>query len=255
MRVLRAKSATDVRAEAAMRKLDHERALTLFSGGQDSAIALAWALENFGHVETIGFDYGQRHGVELEARDVLRREFVAQFPRWAGKLGPDILVDASGLKSLGETAMTHEMDIALAEDGLPTTFAPGRNLLFLILAGGRAYGRNLGTLVGGMCQTDYSGYPDCREETLERQMDALRLGTETDLELKTPLMNITKAESWRLAERLGGAVLVALVNEHSHSCYRGVRGARHDWGYGCGDCPACHLRAKGWADYVGGAER
>lgn len=238
-----------------MRELDHNRALVLFSGGQDSAIALAWALDRFAHVETVGFDYGQRHAVELGARRAVRREIAAAFPQWAAKLGADALVDAGGLRDLGETAMTHETEIVTTDDGLPTTFVPGRNLLFLILAGGLAYRRELGVLVAGMCEADYSGYPDCREATLGVQMEALRLGTESNLRLETPLMHITKAESWRLAERLGGEALVTLVNEHTHTCYRGVRATRHDWGYGCGNCPACDLRAKGWAEYRAGARR
>lgn len=232
-----------------MRKLDHSRALVLFSGGQDSSISLAWALDRYAHVETLGFDYGQRHAVELDARRNVRRAISDAFPEWAEKLGDDALVDASGLKELGETAMTHETEIALGKDGLPTTFVPGRNLVFLSLAGGLAYRRNLGVLVAGMCEADYSGYPDCRSDALQAQADALRLGMYADFILETPLMTIDKAESWRLAERLGGEKLVTLINEHSHTCYRGMRGARHDWGYGCGDCPACDLRAKGWTAY------
>ncbi len=232
-----------------MRKLDPNRALVLFSGGQDSSIALAWALERFAHVETVGFNYGQRHSVELGARRAVRRALMEAFPDWAQKLGDDTAVNAGGLKDLGETAMTHETEIALGQDGLPTTFVPGRNLVFLALAGGLAYRRNLGALVAGMCETDFSGYPDCRETALTAQLEALRLGMDANFSLETPLMHIDKAESWRLAERLGGEALVALINEHSHTCYRGERGARHDWGYGCGDCPACDLRARGWTDY------
>jgi 7-cyano-7-deazaguanine synthase len=236
-----------------MRKLDPKRALVLFSGGQDSSIALAWALDRYQHVETVGFDYGQRHSIELGARSAVRKGMADAFPAWAAKLGPDTAVSAAGLKDLGETAMTHETEIALGEDGLPTTFVPGRNLVFLALAGGLAYRRNLGALVAGMCEADFSGYPDCRLSALEMQLEALRLGMDANFELETPLMHIDKAESWRLAERLGGKTLVAIINELSHTCYRGVRGARHDWGYGCGDCPACELRARGWAAYAGGA--
>lgn len=238
-----------------MRKLDPNRALVLFSGGQDSSIALAWALDRFVHVETVGFNYGQRHSVELGARRAVRRAILAAFPQWAEKMGDDTPVDAGGLKDLGETAMTHETEIALADDGLPTTFVPGRNLVFLALAGGLAYRRNLGTLVAGMCETDFSGYPDCRESALNAQIEALRLGMDANFALETPLMHIDKAESWRLAERLGGVTLVDLINEHSHTCYRGVRGERQDWGYGCGDCPACELRARGWAGYRATAAR
>ena len=232
-----------------MRKLNQYKALVLFSGGQDSSIVLAWALSRFDHVETIGFDYGQRHSVELGARRAVRRAMAAAFPQWAARLGDDTVAGATGLRDLGETALTHETEIVMAEDGLPTTFVPGRNLLFLTLAGALAYRRHLGVLVAGMCEADYSGYPDCREAALTAQAEALRLGMDADIALETPLMHVSKAQSWRLAEELGGAALVDLINEHSHTCYRGVRGARHDWGYGCGECPACELRAQGWAEY------
>ena len=232
-----------------MRKLNHKNALVLFSGGQDSSISLAWALQRYDHVETAGFDYGQRHVIELAARNAVRRAFKKQFPAWSERLGDDKMIDLTGLRDLGETAMTHDTEIVLADDGLPTTFVPGRNLVFLTLAAAHAYRRNCGVLVAGMCEADFSGYPDCRAATLDAQIEAIRLGTETDMSLETPLMSITKAESWRLAEELGGAALVDLVNEHSHTCYRGVRGERHEWGYGCGECPACELRAKGWAEY------
>lgn len=236
-----------------MRKLDHQKALVLFSGGQDSSISLAWALSRYSHVETIGFDYGQRHSVELGSRRVVRRAMIEAFPQWADRLGDDIVAGASGLRDLGETAMTHETEIVMGEDGLPTTFVPGRNLLFLTLAGGLAYRRNIGVLVAGMCEADYSGYPDCREVALKAQVEALRLGMDVDINLEAPLMHINKAESWRLAEGLGGEALVNLINEHSHTCYKGERGERYDWGYGCGECPACELRARGWVDYRGRA--
>ncbi len=232
-----------------MRKLDHNRALVLFSGGQDSSIALVWALDRFEMVETVGFDYGQRHAIELGARRSVKREIAAAFPEWAPKLGPDHMIAARGLKDIGDTAMTAEQEIAIGDDNLPTTFVPGRNLVFLTLAAGLGYRRGIGVLVGGMCETDFSGYPDCRETALSAQMEAVRLGMECDTRLETPLMKLTKAGSWRLAEDIGGATAVTLINEHSHSCYRGTRTARHDWGYGCGDCPACILRAKGWAEY------
>ncbi len=236
-----------------MRKLNDKNALVLFSGGQDSAISLAWALDRFQHVETVGFDYGQRHAIELGARRAVRRAIREAFADWEKRLGEDLLIDATGMRDLGETAMTHETEIMLADDGLPTTFVPARNLVFLTLAGALAYRRDAGVLVAGMCEADYSGYPDCRAATLAAQMEALRLGTETEMRLETPLMTITKAESWRLADQLGGAALVDIVNEHSHTCYRGVRAERHDWGYGCGDCPACVLRARGWAGFRSGA--
>ncbi len=235
-----------------MRKLDQNKALVLFSGGQDSSIALAWALARYDHVETVGFDYGQRHGVELKARQKVRALLVETFPDWATKLGPDRVIDAGGLRDIGETAMTHETEIEMADDGLPTTFVPGRNLLFVVLASALAYRRNIGVLVAGMCEADFSGYPDCRQDTLRKQMEAVQLGMDTDMSLATPLMTITKADSWRLAEEIGGEALVTLVNEHSHTCYRGERGARYDWGYGCNDCPACDLRAKGWTAYRAG---
>ncbi len=235
-----------------MRKLNHNRALVLFSGGQDSSIALAWALDRFDHVETIGFDYGQRHAVELGARTKVRREIEDVFPHWGAKLGEDHRIAAKGLYEIGETAMTADVEIGMGDDNLPTTFVPGRNLVFLTLAAGLSYRRNIGVLVAGMCETDYSGYPDCREDALQRQTEAIRLGMETDIRLETPLMHISKAESWRMAEKLGGETAVEIINEHSHTCYRGVRSTRHEWGYGCGDCPACELRAKGWAEYRAG---
>lgn len=236
-----------------MRKLNQQKALVLFSGGQDSAISLAWALDRYDHVETIGFNYAQRHAVELGARQMVRRALKEAFSDWAARLGEDTIVYAAGIRDLGQTAMTHEMEIALADDGLPNTFVPGRNLVFMSLAGGLAYRRDLGVLVAGMCEVDYSGYPDCRTPTLAAMMDALRLGTESDMTLETPLMTMTKAESWRLAEKLGGKTLVEIINEHSHTCYRGIRAKRHDWGYGCGDCPACELRARGWSEYAAAA--
>jgi 7-cyano-7-deazaguanine synthase len=237
-----------------MQALSPDKAIVLFSGGQDSSIALAWALDRYAAVETIGFDYGQRHAVELGARSAVRRELLRQFPDWAKKLGSDTLVDLGGLGRLSETALTRDMEIAVASTGLPTTFVPGRNLAFLVLAGALAYRRGAGVLVAGMCEADYSGYPDCRDETLRAQTEALRLGMDADFALETPLMHVTKAESWKIAETLGGTALVNLINEHSHSCYRGVRATRHAWGYGCGDCPACKLRAQGWAGYVAGVK-
>lgn len=232
-----------------MRKLDQNKALVLFSGGQDSSIALAWALDRFDHVETVGFEYGQRHAIELGARRAIRRELSALSEDWASKLGSDFLVDARGLKDIGDTAMTAEQEIMVGADGLPTTFVPGRNLVFLTLASGLAYRRGVGVLIGGMCETDFSGYPDCREAAINAQMEANRLGMDCDIRVQTPLMHLTKSDSWRLAEEIGGERCVALINEHSHTCYRGVRADRHEWGYGCGECPACALRAKGWADY------
>lgn len=232
-----------------MKKLDPSAALVLFSGGQDSSIALAVALARFARVETLVLDYGQRHSVELDTRLDLIRQLRAAYPDWAKKLGPDHQLDLRALGAVSESALTRATEIAVGDDGLPTTFVPGRNLIFLTLAGALAYGRNLGILVGGMCETDFSGYPDCRRATLDAQMLAIRLGMDCNLTLETPLMALSKEESWRLAEDIGGARLVELIVEHSHSCYLGERGMRHDWGYGCGACPACDLRAKGWRDY------
>lgn len=235
-----------------MRKLDPAAALVLFSGGQDSSIALAWALSRYARVETIVLDYGQRHAVELTTRLRLLAAMRAMRPDWSEKLGRDHPLDLQALGAISETALTRQTAIATGTDGLPTTFVPGRNLIFLTMAAAVAYGRGIGALVGGMCETDFSGYPDCRQATLDAQMTALRLGLDCNLTLETPLMAMSKAESWRFAETIGGPPLVELIVEQSHSCYLGERGARHDWGYGCGACPACELRAKGWRDYVEG---
>ena len=240
------------------RSADHEataagKALVLFSGGQDSATCLAWALDRFDAVETIGFEYGQRHGVEMRARQAVRAKMAERFPELAGRLGPDHVVDLSGYGAIAESALTSEREIEIAETGLPTTFVPGRNLVFLTVAAAQAWRSGAKTLVGGMCQTDYSGYPDCRAETIEAQARALSLGLGEAIGIETPLMHLTKAETWALAHGLGGDALVDLIVEESHTCYRGGRGRRFDWGYGCGDCPACDLRAKGWADWRGAA--
>ncbi|MFN7180094.1 7-cyano-7-deazaguanine synthase QueC [Hyphomonas sp.] len=227
-------------------------ALVLFSGGQDSATCLAWALDRFDHIETVGFDYGQRHRIELGQRGVIREGITRLFPAWASRLGLDYLLDATVLRSLGETAMTHDVAIETAASGLPTTFVPGRNLLFLTLAGALAIRRGIGVLVGGMCETDFSGYPDCREATMQAQEQTLRLGLDADITIATPLMHIDKAATWQLAHDLGGDALVRLIVEDTHTCYLGTRGARHDWGHGCGTCPACDLRARGWQRWQAG---
>lgn len=221
-------------------------ALVLFSGGQDSAVCLAWALDRYARVETIGFDYRQRHRVELDCRRNVLTALRREFPAWARRLGSDQVYDAGVLSELGETAMTHETEIEMTKAGLPSTFVPGRNLLFLTLAGALAYRRGAGVLVGGMCETDYSGYPDCRRETLDAQERALVLGMDRALKIETPLMRVDKAGTWEMADRLGGAALVDLIVEETHTCYLGDRSRRHDWGYGCGTCPACELRARGW---------
>ena len=228
-------------------------ALVLFSGGQDSSVCLAWALDRFGRVETVGFDYGQRHAAELTARDRVREEIVGRFPAWADRLGEDHLIDIRSFGAIGETALTSERAIEVTQRGLPSTFVPGRNLVFLTYAAALADRRGLAHLVGGMCETDYSGYPDCRRDTLDALEAALNLGMDQAFAIQTPLMRLSKAQTWALAEALGGDVLVDLILEESHTCYLGDRSHRHDWGYGCGACPACELRAKGWRQWRGEA--
>lgn len=227
-------------------------ALVLFSGGQDSATCLAWALERFDRVETVGFDYGQRHAVEMEARLNVREGMAKVLPRWADRLGPDHVVDLTGYGRIAESALTAERAIEMDARGLPTTFVPGRNLVFLTCAAALADRRGLEVLVGGMCETDFSGYPDCRRDTIEAMAQALSLGLDKPVVIDTPLMHLTKAQTWELADRIGGAALVDLIVEASHTCYRGDREHHHDWGYGCGDCPACDLRAAGHAEWVAG---
>ena len=226
-----------------------EKALVLFSGGQDSATCLAWALDRFAQVETIGFDYGQRHRIELDIRDAFRAALLQARPEWQGKLGPDHLIRLDALGQVSDTALTSETTIAFNADGLPNTFVPGRNIIFLSFAAAIAYRRGIKHIVGGMCETDYSGYPDCRDDTIKALQVALNLGMDRRFVLETPLMWLDKAATWRLAESLGGPPLVDAILEHTHSCYLGDREHRHPWGYGCGTCPACDLRAKGWAAY------
>ena len=228
-------------------------ALVLFSGGQDSAVCLAWALDRYETVETVGFDYGQRHKVELECRVTVLTELRSKFPKWSGRLGLDHLLDLTSFGAIGQTAMTTGTQITMTAEGLPNTFVPGRNLMFFTYAAALAYRRGLKHLVGGMCETDYSGYPDCRDDTLKALQVALNLGTGRRFVIDTPLMWIDKAATWALAGQLGGEAFVELVNEHTHSCYLGTRKQRHDWGYGCGTCPACQLRAAGYAYYRGQA--
>ncbi|MBC9178045.1 7-cyano-7-deazaguanine synthase QueC [Pseudoroseomonas ludipueritiae] len=224
-------------------------ALVLFSGGQDSATCLAWALERFSHVETMGFDYGQRHKVELECRAAFRDNIATRFPHWAPKLGDDHTLKLDALAAVSDTALTRQTEIAMQENGLPNTFVPGRNLIFLTFAAALAYRRGLRHIVTGVCETDFSGYPDCRDDTIKALQVALNLGMEQRFVLHTPLMWIDKAETWRLAERLGGNALVDSIVEDTHTCYLGDRAHRHPWGYGCGTCPACELRAKGYREY------
>jgi 7-cyano-7-deazaguanine synthase len=226
-------------------------ALVLFSGGQDSTTCLAWALDRYSRVETVGFAYGQRHAVELECRAPIR---AALGVNWAGRLGDDHTIDlAATLAGLGATALTSDMAIAMTGEGLPNTFVPGRNLLFLTCAAALAYRRGLRRIVAGMCETDYSGYPDCRDDTIKAMQLALNLGMQRRFVLETPLMWRDKAATWALAHRLGGAELVELIRVESHSCYLGDRSRLHDWGYGCGTCPACELRAGGWRRWRAGA--
>lgn len=225
-------------------------ALVLFSGGQDSSVCLAWALARHARVETVGFDYGQRHAVEMQARQAVRDGFLRRFPQWADRLGQDHVLDIRGFGQVAESALTADRAIEMSDRGLPSTFVPGRNLVFLTYAAALADRRGLSALVGGMCETDYSGYPDCRRDTLEAMERALNLGMARDFRVETPLMRLTKAETWGLAKGLGGEPLVDLILEASHTCYRGERGTLHDWGHGCGDCPACDLRAQGWRDWA-----
>jgi 7-cyano-7-deazaguanine synthase len=221
-------------------------ALVLFSAGQDSATCLAWALARFDRIETIGFFYGQRHAIEMTLRAPLRSAIADLNPTWRARLGPDVEVDLSGYGALAESALTADRAIEIAANGLPTTFVPGRNLVFLTVASAHAYRRGASVLVGGMCETDYSGYPDCRRDTLDAMQIALSLGLASQMQIETPLMHLTKAETWGLAHELGGEALVQTILEHSHTCYEGDRTHRHAWGYGCAACPACDLRAKGW---------
>jgi 7-cyano-7-deazaguanine synthase len=225
---------------------DMQTAIVLFSGGQDSSTCLAWALDRFQRVETVAFDYGQRHRVELDARLAIRDQFNRRFPRWRDRLGDDHLVDLTALNRLTETSLTRDMAIKVVEEGLPNTFVPGRNLLFLTYAAVIAWRRGAKNLVTGVCETDFSGYPDCRDDTIKALQVALNLGMEKRFVIHTPLMWIDKAETWRLAEKLGGAELINIIVQHSHTCYNGDRSKSWAWGFGCGECPACQLRARGY---------
>jgi 7-cyano-7-deazaguanine synthase len=229
--------------------MDEQNALVLFSGGQDSTTCLAWALDRFDRVETVGFDYRQRNRIELDVRPKLRAALAAAFPHWARKLGDDHVLDLAALAEVSDSAMTRDVAIAARADGLPNTFVPGRNLLFLTFAAALAYRRGLKRLVTGVCETDYSGYPDCRDDTIKALQVALNLGMATRLVVETPLMWVDKAATWRLARDLGGETLIDIVREETHTCYEGDRKQRHDWGFGCGDCPACALRAAGYAAF------
>jgi 7-cyano-7-deazaguanine synthase len=225
-------------------------ALLLFSGGQDSTACLAWALRRYERVETLGFDYGQRHAVELTARHAVRDAVAAAFPEWTGRLGPDHQLDIRAFGAIGQTALTTDQAIEMTARGLPSTFVPGRNLVFLTYAAALADRLGLSDLVGGMCETDFSGYPDCRRSTLDALETSLRLGMERDFRIVTPLMRLTKSQTWALAKAEGGEALIEITVRESHTCYQGVRDRRHDWGAGCGTCPACDLRARGWFEWV-----
>jgi 7-cyano-7-deazaguanine synthase len=232
--------------------ISSEQAIVLFSGGQDSTTCLAWALGQFARIDTVAFDYRQRHAVELTCREAIIAALAERFPAWAARLGEHHLVDLDLLSRLGETALTADVAITQATGGLPTTFVPGRNLLFLTVAAIVARRRDIRHIVGGMCETDYSGYPDCRDDAIKAMQLALNRGMDATFVIHTPLMWLDKAATWRLAEDLGGAPLVELITEHTHSCYRGDRRIRHPWGYGCDACPACALRRRGYEGYLQG---
>lgn len=231
-----------------------EKALVLFSGGQDSTTCLAWALSRYEYVETIGFDYRQRHAIELECRAPIIEALRTGFPEWGEKLGPDHLLEFGILGQISATALTQEKAIEIQSNGLPNTFVPGRNLLFFTLAAAVAYRRGLSALVGGMCETDYSGYPDCRNNTITALQLALSLGLDHGFDLKTPLMWINKAKTWELADSLGGQTLVELVRTNTHTCYQGDHSTEHTWGFGCGQCPACEIRQRGYEQFVSRTE-
>ncbi len=221
-------------------------ALVLFSAGQDSAACLGWALNRFERVETIGFAYGQRHAVELSQRPIVLSAMRGLKPEWASRLGQDTMTDMAGFGALAQSALTGAGDISAEKRGLPASFVPGRNLAFLTYAAAHAWLRDIPVLVGGMCETDYSGYPDCRRETLDAMERALAMGLDYPLRLETPLMRLSKAQTWAMAKEEGGAALVEIIRTQTHTCYEGVREALHAWGYGCGGCPACQLRRAGW---------
>lgn len=231
--------------------LDPRTALVVFSGGQDSTACLAWALTRYSHVETIGFDYGQRHRVELHCRPRIRSELARAFPHWGARLGSDHLLDLRLLGQISDTALTESRAIEMQANGLPNTFVPGRNLIFLNFAAALAYRRGASVLIGGMCETDFSGYPDCRDNTLKALQVAISLGLDNPMTIETPLMWLTKAQTWALCEQLGGHALNELITEYTHTCYLGERTQRHAWGYGCGHCPACTLRAQGHIAHFG----
>lgn len=225
-------------------------AIVLFSGGQDSTTCLAWALSKFDHVETIAFDYKQRHSVELECRPIILNRIRNSYPEWNNKLGEDHLLSIPVLSEISETSLTSLSEITFKENGLPSTFVPGRNLLFLVLTGALAYRRGISNIVTGVCETDFSGYPDCRNETISAQENALKLGLDTPIEIHTPLMWLDKSQTWELSYELGGKQLVDMICKNTHTCYLGERSNKFDWGYGCGTCPACDIRKRGWEKFL-----
>ena len=230
--------------------MSSDSALVLFSGGQDSTVCLAWALERFARVETVGFDYGQRHAIELDVRPGIRERVAALKPEWKARLGVDHIIKLDALAAICDTALTRDTAIEIAANGLPTTFVPGRNLIFFAFAGALAYRRGARHIVAGMCETDYSGYPDCRDDTVKAMQVALGLGLDKRIAIHTPLMWVDKAATFAMAEELAGQPLLDVVVENTHSCYLGDRTHRHDWGFGCGTCPACQLRAQGYATFM-----
>jgi len=230
--------------------LDPQKALVLFSGGQDSTTCLAWALEHFDAVETVGFSYGQRHGIEMTCREPVRAALRALNPEWDKRLGEDHVIDLSVIAAIGNSALTQNIEISMTAEGLPTTFVPGRNLVFLTFAAMLAYRRGAKHIIGGMCETDFSGYPDCRDDTVKAMQLALNLGMARHFILHTPLMWIDKAQTWSLARSLGGEALVNLIIADTHTCYHGDRSSKHAWGHGCGTCPACELRAQGYQKFI-----
>jgi 7-cyano-7-deazaguanine synthase len=232
--------------------ISDDRALVLFSGGQDSTTCLAWALARYAQVETLGFDYGQRHRVELDVRPKVLAALRERLPHLAARLGADHMIDLSVLGQISDTALTRETEIAMQQNGLPNTFVPGRNLVFLTFAGALAYRRGARHIIAGMCETDFSGYPDCRDDTMKAMQLVLNLGMDTRFVIDTPLMWIDKAATWALAHALGGDALIDIIRRDTHTCYNGDRAHFHDWGYGCGTCPACMLRAAGYRRYLSG---
>ncbi len=231
-----------------------QNALVMFSGGQDSATCLAWALENYSFVETVGFTYHQKHSVELKCRKSVLQKIGSIRSNWSERLADDHVIDLSIISELGESALTRDMEIKMMENGLPSTFVPGRNLFFFLAAGVLMYRRGISVLVAGMCETDFSGYPDCRDETIKAMQNALNMGLEKPLLIETPLMWIDKSQTWKMAKDLGGQNLVDLIVEETHTCYRGERSEKYDWGYGCDNCPACELRKNGYRKFLGSKE-